>query len=78
MLEDFKENSFYKYASNLTKFYHAYIFEVDDIDENYPLILAFAKMIICKNHYKDSHNCEGIRLFHPPIIVINCHLYKTI
>ena len=54
MLDDYKDNNFYNYASNLKKYYHAYLFEVDSITDNYPLILAFAKMIICKNHYKNN------------------------
>lgn len=57
MINDFKDNSFYKYAINLKKFYHAYLFEVDDISTSYPLIQAFAKMIICKNHYIDNSKC---------------------
>ena len=56
MLEDFKEIPFYKYASNLNKYYHAYIFEVDDINTSFPLILSFAKMIICENHYTNKNN----------------------
>ena len=62
MLDDFKNNSFYKYAKELKKIYHAYIFEVDDINNSFPLILAFAKMIICKNHYTNSNNCHDCNI----------------
>ena len=57
MISEFKDNSFYNYAINLKKYYHAYLFEVDSIETNYPLILAFAKMIICKHHYFDNTKC---------------------
>ena len=50
MLDDYKDNKFYNYAINLQKYYHAYLFEVDNLEKSYPLILAFAKMIICKKH----------------------------
>lgn len=58
MLDDFKDNKFYEYACNLKKYFHAYIFEVSDIDSTYPLILAFAKMIICKNHLTNNKQCD--------------------
>ena len=64
MLEDFKNNAFYQYASNLKKYYHAYLFEVDNIENSYPLILAFAKMIICEYHYKDNMNCLNCNICH--------------
>ena len=64
MLEDYKSDIFYEYAINLKKYYHAYIFEVDSIEESYPLILAFAKMIICKNHYKDNTKCLDCNVCH--------------
>ena len=43
MLDDYKDNQFVNYAKNLKKYFHAYLFEVDNLEENYPLILAFAK-----------------------------------
>ena len=64
MLDDFKDNSFYKYAINLKKYYHAYLFEVDDIDKSYPLIKAFAKMIICNNHYTNNTMCNNCNICH--------------
>lgn len=64
MLDDFKNNSFYKYAVNLKKYYHAYLFEVDDIENSYPLILSFAKMIICKNHYTNNEKCNDCNICH--------------
>lgn len=64
MLDDFKDNKFYDYAKNLKKYYHAYLFEVDSIDDNYPLILAFAKMMICKNHYTNKSNCNNCNICH--------------
>ena len=64
MLDDFKENNFYTYAINLKKYYHAYIFEVDDIDKNFSLILAFAKMIICHNHFSNKDNCKNCNICH--------------
>ena len=64
MLDDFKDNSFYKYASNLKKYYHAYIFEVDDIDKSFPMILAFTKMIICENHYTENSKCRDCNICH--------------
>ena len=64
MLDDYKDNNFYNYASNLKKYYHAYLFEVDSITDNYPLILAFAKMIICKNHYTNKENCNNCNICH--------------
>ena len=68
MLDDFKENSFYKYAIGLKKYYHAYIFEVDDLEISFPMILAFAKMIICANHYTEKSKCEECNV---------CHLIDT-
>ena len=62
MLSDFKDNEFYQYASNLKQFYHAYLFEVDDIDEFFPLIMAFSKMIICKNHFVNNLKCNGCNI----------------
>ena len=64
MLEDFKDNSFYNYAINLKKYYHAYLFEVDNIFESYPMILAFAKMIICKDHYFNNKKCGDCNICH--------------
>lgn len=64
MLDDYKDNNFYKYASSLKKYYHAYLFEVDSITDNYPLILAFAKMIICKDHYTNKENCCDCNICH--------------
>ncbi len=64
MLEDFKENSFYEYANNLEKFYHAYLFEVDNLEVSFPLILAFAKTIICENHYKNLNKCGDCNICH--------------
>ena len=64
MLEDFKDNKFYDYAINLKKYYHAYIFEVDDVEKSFSLILAFSKMIICKNHYHDNKNCKDCNICH--------------
>ena len=58
MLEDFKDNSFYTYAKNIKKYFHAYLFEVNDIESSYPLILAFAKTILCKEHYMNNKNCN--------------------
>ena len=70
MLDDFKDNKFYDYAKNLKKYYHAYLFEVDSIDDNYPLILAFAKMMICKNHMKVQSHVQQIKSF-----LMNKHLF---
>ena len=64
MLDDFKDNPFYKYAINLKKYYHAYLFEVDDIETSFPLILAFTKMLVCKNHYKDNSKCLDCNICH--------------
>ena len=64
MLDDFKNNSFYEYAINLKQYYHAYLFEVDDIESNFPMILAFAKMIICKYHYKNQNKCLDCNICH--------------
>ena len=64
MLDDFKDNEFYKYASNLTNFYHAYIFEVSSITSSFPIILAFAKMLICKNHYTNNKKCNDCNICH--------------
>ena len=58
MLDDYKNTKFYDYAINLKKYFHAYIFEVDDINLNYPLILAFTKMLICKVHLTNNSNCS--------------------
>ena len=58
MLDDYKDTKFYDYAINLKKYFHAYIFEVDDINLNYPLILAFTKMLICKDHLTNNSNCS--------------------
>lgn len=64
MLDDFKDNTFYQYAINLKKIYHAYLFEVDDIDETYKIVLAFAKMIICPNHYTNNEKCNECNICH--------------
>ena len=57
MLEDFKDNPFYLYAKNINIYFHAYLFEVNNIEESFPLILAFSKTILCKNHYQDNKKC---------------------
>lgn len=57
MLDEFNNNKFYEYAKNLKNYYHAYVFEVDDINNSFKIILAFAKMLICKNHYTNNLNC---------------------
>ena len=64
MLEDFKDNSFYLYAKNINKYFHAYLFEVNDIDSSFPIILAFAKTILCKNHYRNLNNCNDCNKCH--------------
>lgn len=64
MLDDYKDNKFYDYAKNLKKYYHAYLFEVDSLEDNYPLILAFAKTIICKNHYTGNDKCASCNICH--------------
>lgn len=64
MLDDYKNNKFYNYAKNLKKYFHAYIFEVDDIETSYPLILAFIKMIICPNHYTNNKSCLDCNICH--------------
>ena len=64
MLDDYKDNPFYEYAKNLKRYYHAYIFEVDDIDKSFPLILSFSKMLICKNHYTSLENCQECNICH--------------
>lgn len=64
MLDDFKNNSFYEYAINLKQYFHAYLFEVDDVEKNFPLILAFAKMIICNYHYKNNKKCLDCNICH--------------
>ena len=64
MLDDYKDNRFYQYAKNLKKYYHAYIFEVDSYEDNYPLILAFAKTIICKDHYNNKEKCNNCNICH--------------
>lgn len=58
MLDDYKNTKFYDYAINLKKYFHAYIFEVDDVNSSYPLILAFTKMLICKDHLSNNSNCS--------------------
>lgn len=64
MLDDYQDNDFYKYAQNLKNYYHAYIFEVDNIKESFPLILAFVKMLICKNHYTNNKSCLDCNICH--------------
>ena len=64
MLEDFKDNSFYLYAKNIDKYFHAYLFEVNDINDSFPIILAFAKTILCKHHYKNLNNCKDCNICH--------------
>lgn len=58
MLDDYKNTKFYDYAINLKKYFHAYIFEVDDVNSSYPLILSFTKMLICKDHLSNNSNCS--------------------
>lgn len=64
MLEDFKDNSFYLYAKNINKYFHAYLFEVNDIESNFPIILAFAKTILCEKHYMNLDNCNDCNKCH--------------
>ncbi len=64
MLDDYKDTKFYEYAKNLKKYYHAYIFEVSNLDDSYDIILAFAKSIICKNHYTNKNNCLDCNICH--------------
>ncbi len=68
MLDDYQDNEFYKYAINLKNYYHAYIFEVANIEASFPMILAFAKMLICKNHYTNQNSCPDCNI---------CHLIDT-
>ena len=64
MLDDYKDNKFYDYAKSLKKYYHAYLFEVDSYEDNYPLILSFAKNMICKEHYTNNQNCGNCNICH--------------
>ena len=64
MINEFKNNPFYEYAVNLKKYYHAYLFEVNSIEESEPLILAFSKMLICHEHYKDNTKYSGCNICH--------------
>ena len=64
MLDDFYNNPFYNYAKNLKKFYHAYLFEVDDLESSYKIVLAFAKMIICSHHYTNLRDCQDCNICH--------------
>ena len=64
MLDDYKETNFYNYVKNLKQYYHAYIFEVDDIDTSYPLILSFIKTMICKYHYTNKSSCQNCNVCH--------------
>lgn len=64
MLDDYKDNEFSEYVKKLKKYYHAYIFEVDSYEDNYQLILSFAKTIICKNHYTNNEKCNNCNICH--------------
>lgn len=64
MLDDYKDNKFYNYFKNLKNCYHAYLFEVDNLELNLPFILAFSKMLICKNHYTNKEKCESCNICH--------------
>ncbi len=64
MLDDFKDSNFYDYAINLKKYYHAYLFEVNNIEESFPEILAFSKMIICQNHFTNNKKCGDCNICH--------------
>ena len=64
MLDDYKDNKFYNYFKNLKNYYHAYLFEVDNLELNLPFILAFSKMLICKNHYTNKEKCESCNICH--------------
>ena len=64
MLDDFKDNEFYEYAKNLKQYYHAYIFEVPSIQASFKFILAFAKMLICKDHYTNHDKCLDCNICH--------------
>ena len=64
MLDDYKETEFYTYANSLTNYFHAYLFEVNNIENSYPLILAFVKNIICPNHYTNKLNCLDCNICH--------------
>ena len=62
MLDDYKYEKFYQYANNLKRYYHAYLFLVDDIEKEYPIILAFIKKMICPYHYSNKNSCNDCNI----------------
>lgn len=54
-------NKFYELTSNLTSFSHAYLFSVDSIEKSMPMIIDFAKKILCPNNHQtkeEQENCD--------------------
>jgi len=47
-------NDFKDYTSNITSFSHAYLFETNSLQNAYPYIKEFAKLIICGNNYDEN------------------------
>ncbi len=56
MTSSIRKQRFIDYTLN-NKFSHAYIFEVDNYDEDYSFVLDFVKMLFCGNKNMSEMNC---------------------
>lgn len=64
MIEKDKNFEFFKLLEDVENFSHAYLFETNDIAKAYPLILKFAKKIICPHHYINDEECGECNICH--------------
>lgn len=62
--EEKKINNFYELTSNITSFSHAYLFAVDSLEKTFPLVIEFAKKIICPHKYAASCDNEECNICH--------------
>ena len=46
-------------AIRLNKVSHAYLFETNNYENGFDLALAFAKYLLCPNHFSNTQNCNN-------------------
>ena len=64
MINKEKNKEYFKLLEEVKYFSHAYLFETNSLKDAYPLVLKFAKKILCENHYSDNENCEECNICH--------------
>jgi len=69
MLDKYQETQpiVYKILKNAVskdKFSHAYLFETNGFYDNYNLILAFTKALLCPNKHTNNENCQNCNQCH--------------